>query len=84
VRKEQDAMEKKIDRLDEAYQNKKSKQLNSLLLIISILSLASVFNDISQWLTNMGTPAQWVYNPFTILISLSALTTVAWIIFRKK
>ena len=83
VQKEQDAMERKIDRLNEAYQNKKSKQLNSLLLVISILSLASVFNDISQWLTNMGAPDKWVYNPLSILISVGALATIAWIIFKR-
>ena len=83
IKKEQDAMEKKIDRLNEVYQNKKSKQLNTLLLIISILSLASVFNDLSQWLTNMGASEKLVYNPFSIFISIGILATIAWLIFRK-
>lgn len=84
VQKEQDAMERKIGRLNEAYQNKKSQQLNSLLLVISVLSLASVFNDISQWLTNMGTPAAWVYSPVTILTSLGAIGAIGWIIFKRR
>jgi hypothetical protein len=84
VQKELDGMEKKVDRLNEAYQNKKSKQLNSLLLVISILSLASVFNDISQWLTNMGTPERWVYNPISILLATTALITTAWLVYKKS
>ncbi len=84
VQKELDAMERKINRLNETYQNKKSKQLNALLLVISILSLASVFNDISQWLTNMGAPSYWVYNPITILIGVGTVSTVAWVIFKTR
>lgn len=84
IQKEQHSMENKIERLNESYQNKKSKQLNSLLLVISILSLASVMNDISQWLTNMGTPAAWVYNPLTTLAAVSVLAIIAWISFWKK
>jgi hypothetical protein len=84
VKEEQEAMEKKIERINETYQNKKSKQLNTLLVVISILSLASVFNDISQWLVNLGASAGWVYNPITILGSLCAMAATGWLIFRRQ
>lgn len=84
VQKEQDAMERKIGRINEAYQNKKSKQLNSLLLVISVLSLASVLNDVSQWMINMGASELFVYNPVYILSSVCFLAAVGWLILRNR
>lgn len=84
VKEEQEAMEKKIERINETYQNKKSKQLNTLLVVISILSLASVFNDISQWLVNLGASTDLVYNPITIVGSVCAMAATGWLIFRRQ
>jgi hypothetical protein len=83
IQKELAAMERKIERLNEGYQNKKSRQLSMLLLVISVLSLASVVNDISQWLTSMGAPSSWVYNPLSILVGASVLAISGWYIVRK-
>ena len=77
-------MERKIGRINEAYQNKKSKQLNSLLLVISVLSLASVLNDVSQWMINMGASELFVYNPVYILSSVCFLAAVGWLILRNR
>jgi hypothetical protein len=82
IQKELDAMERKVGRLNEGYQNKKSQQLNRLLLIISVLSVASVLNDISEWLTNMGTPSHWVYNPISLGTALAGGATAFWLLFR--
>jgi len=84
IEKELSSMERKIDRLNEGYQNRKSRQLGALLLIISILSLASVVNDVSQWLVSMGTPSSWVYNPITILAGAGTLVVAGCFVLKKS
>ena len=84
ITREQDEMEKKVDRLNEAYQSKRSKQMNVLLLVISLLSLVSVFNDFSQWLVNMGAPVTAIYSPFSVLTYFIAVGATAWLVFRRS
>jgi hypothetical protein len=84
IQKELDAMERKVGRLNEGYQNKKSQQLNRLLLIISVLSVASVLNDISEWLTNMGTPSGWVYNPISMGAAITVGAAAFWLVYRRR
>lgn len=81
VNKELEAMDKKIERLHQAYQEHKSKQINSILIIISLLSIASVIADLSQWLGLMGIPGQIIYSPIVaICICLLILALVVWLI----
>ncbi len=63
IQKELDSMEAKIERLNEVHQEKKSKQLNSLLLTLSLLSIVSVVTDLSQWLVLVGLPSTLIYSP---------------------
>jgi hypothetical protein len=83
VQKELVGMEKKIEQLNTTYQENKSEQLNLLLLVLSGLSIVSVINDVSQWLTNMGVASFWVYNPLSIVATLVVLGTSIWLIFKR-
>lgn len=76
-------MEIKVERLNTAYQERKSKQLNALLLVISLLSLASFFSDASEWLTGMGVQSTWVYHPVSVLAALLVIAASSWLVFRK-
>ncbi|NJN42822.1 MAG: hypothetical protein HC811_11910, partial [Flammeovirgaceae bacterium] len=72
IQKELDSMELKIERLNEAHQERKSKQLNMMLIVLSLLSIISVITDLSQWLVLVGMPTSFIYSP-SIAIGLWVL-----------
>ena len=72
IQKELDSMELKIERLNEAHQERKGKQLNTMLIVLSLLSIVSVITDLSQWLVLVGLPNTYIYSP-SIAIGLWVL-----------
>jgi hypothetical protein len=83
IQKELDRMEVKIERIHETFQEKKSNQMNRLLLIISLLSILSVVADLSQWLIQMGIPEPWVYSPSVPFFLIGAITLLGFWLFKR-
>lgn len=76
-------IEEKIKYLNEATEQRKSRNLNSLLLIISFLSVISVINDLSEWLVNLGVSKTLMFTHFLSLgIGLTILVSL-FLVIRK-
>ena len=78
-------IEEKIKYLNEAAQQRRARKLNSLLLIISLLSVISVIHDMSEWLTKLGVSEEILFrNMLSPGIGISILITLLFIIRRLK
>jgi len=84
IQKELDRMEVKIERIHETFQEKKSNQMNRLLLIISLLSILSVVTDLSQWLVQMGIPEHRVYSPSVPFSLIGFIVLLGFWLFRRN
>lgn len=82
IQKEIDQIETKSRRLSEAYSEQKSRQLNLLILALSMLSVISVLADVSEWLAKMGVSEKLVYSPLFSL-TLTATPVLIFLITRR-
>lgn len=84
IQKEIDKMELKIGRLHDAYQERKSKQTNQILLTLSLLSILSVLTDLSQWFENVGFPKEIIYSKVVVTVILISIASFAILLFLKN
>lgn len=82
TQKELEKMEIKVERINEAYQARKSQQLNRILLVISVFSVISVITDLTQWLAQLGASPGVVYSVSLGLMAVSLIS--AFYLIKKR
>jgi hypothetical protein len=82
--KELDRMEVKLERIHQAFGEKKSQQINQLLLVLSLLGIFSLVTDLSAWLTQMGLPAEVVYSPIVPIGLVGAILLAGYWIYKRR
>lgn len=84
VPSEIERMEAKIKRINEYFQEKREKSFNKALILITLLSIVSVFYNLSEWIVSLGYPESWMYPNTSVGIAVVTIIIIYYVLKRKK
>ena len=77
-------MEKKVQRINEHFQEKSQKSFNRALITITFLSVVSVITGFSDWIVQLGLPKKWMYPYISVGIGIIIIALIYYIFKGKK
>ncbi len=76
-------METKIQRINEHAQEKRERNMNFVLMVITFLGVFSLIHDLSNWIVKMGSPIDVVFPWISSGIGVAIITSI-FILFKLR
>ncbi|MFT5601084.1 MAG: hypothetical protein ACI9N1_001323 [Flavobacteriales bacterium] len=83
IQNEIDKMELKVNRINEHLQEKREKNFNKLLSLLTFLGVIPLIGDISDWAVKMGASENVMFPWGSLITGFCLVTLILWIIKRK-
>lgn len=85
IKEEMQILEKKIERMNNYFQAKRTRAFNTALIIITFLSVFTVIYDISSWFEDLGVEHSVVYPTLSLITAgVIILFIISFFIFRLR